>query len=227
VSDEPRGGASGPWPRGVHVTRQSIAFVILSLSACVGVSAQAAVVDRIVAVVAGQAITWSDVRAARALGLVPASATASDATIVDALVVRELMRSEVDRFSVAAPESAEVDARVAAARARLSGADAAAALDALGLSEPRLRAWIEDDRRIERYLDQRFDVAATPTDEEVVTYFQSREREFTKDGRPQPFAAVSTEVRTRLMAERRRQLIDEWVAGLRRRAVVMLAPAGV
>ena len=89
------------------------------------------------------------------------------------------------------------------------------------MSEARLRAWIEDDLRIERYVQQRFDVAAQPSEEEAVIWFQSREREFLRDGRPQPYAAVRDEVRARLAAERRRTLLDEWVAGLRRRATVV------
>jgi hypothetical protein len=208
---------------------------IVAVMVCASGAVRGQVIDRIVAVVGGQAITWSDVRAARALQLVSLpgprfAAATSDVDIVEGLIARELMRAEVDRFSIAPPDAAEVEQRLAAARARLTvtpggGTDAAAALDALGLSDARLRAWIEDDRRIERYLSQRFDVAAQPTDEEVVTFFQSREREFVRDGQPQPFAAAQADARTRLVGERRRQLIDEWVAGLRRRTAVTLIPA--
>jgi hypothetical protein len=187
-------------------------------------SAAAQVIDRVVAVVGGQAITASDLRAARRLQLVT-PADLPEALLLDRLVVREMMRTEVDRFSVAPPDAAEVEPAMEAAHARL-GPNAPAALDALGLSEARLRAWIEDDQRIARYLDQRFDVAAQPSDEEMVTFFRSREREFEKDGQPQPFEAVRAAVHTRLMAERRQQLIDEWVAGLRRRTTVTLVPAG-
>lgn len=182
------------------------------------------VIDRVVAVVGGQAITLSDVRAAATLQLVDASAR-SDAEVIDRLVMREMMRTEVERFSAPEPGSAEVDAALAKVRARL-GAGAAASLDALGLSDARLRAWLEDDLRIAKYLDQRFDVAAQPTDDEVQTWFRSREREFLKNGQPQPFEAVRGEVQARLMAERRQQLIEEWVAGLRRRTTVTLVPAG-
>jgi hypothetical protein len=200
-------------------------MVRVACVAClVATAASAQVIDRVVAIVGGQAITASDVRAARKLQLVT-PADLSEAALVDHLVVREMMRTEVDRFSVAAPDAAALDAAVAAARARL-GPDAPAALDAIGMSEARLRAWLEDDRRITRYLDQRFDAAAQPSEEEVLTYFRSREREFTRDGQPQPFEAVRAEAHARLVAQRRQQLIDEWVAGLRRRTTVTLVPAG-
>jgi hypothetical protein len=204
------------------MSRRRIIAVLLTLALAAPAAAQ--VIDRVVAVVGGQAITASDVRAVRRLQLVT-PADAGDAEVIDRLVVREMMRTEVDRFSVAPPAAADIDAATAKVRARL-GANAPAALDALGMSDARLRAWIEDDDRIRRYVDQRFDAAAQPSDEEVLTFFRSREREFAKNGQAQPFEAVRQEVHARLMGERRQRLVDEWVAGLRRRTTVTLPPAG-
>jgi hypothetical protein len=196
---------------------------------------QGVVLDRVVAIVGGQPIMASDLRAARALGLVseavaaPEAASAEgvgdDGGLLDRMVVRELMRAEVDRFSVTLADMERLDRRLAEIRVRAGGASPDAALDRLGMSRGRLRAWLEDDLRIERYLQQRFDVAAQPSDEEVRIYFQSHEREFLRDGQPQPFAAVRDDVRGRLAGERRRALVDEWIAGLRRRAVIVVVPA--
>jgi hypothetical protein len=185
---------------------------------------QGVVADRLVAVVSGQPIMASDLRAARALDLIPGAAGLDDATLIDRLVVRELMRMEVERFSTTV---ADVDPDVAArtdaeAVAKRTGE---AALAALGLSPGRLRAWLEDDVRIAHYVRQRFDAASQPSDDEALIWFQIHEREYLRDGRPRPFAEVRDDVRARLAAERRRSLIDDWIAGLRRRAVVVLAPA--
>jgi hypothetical protein len=195
---------------------------------------QGAVLDRVVAVVGGQPIMASDLRAARALGLLseavagPETASAEgvgdDGGLLDRMVVRELMRAEVDRFSVTLADIDRLEERLAEVRARMGGPSADAALDRVGMSRGRLRAWLEDDLRIERYLQQRFDVAAQPSDEEVRLYFESHEREFLRDGLPQPFPAVRDDVRARLAAERRRALVDEWIAGLRRRAVIVVVP---
>jgi len=184
---------------------------------------QGVIADRLVAVVSGRPVMASDLRAARALGLVPAAATLDEATLVDRLIVRELMRAEVERFSTVT----ETD------RLGLAGTDAAArasrldeaALAALGLSPGRLLAWLEDDVRIQQYIRQRFDAAAQPSDDEALTWYQIHERDYLRDGRPRPFAEVRDEIRARLAAERRHALIDEWIAGLRRRAIVVLAPA--
>ncbi len=133
---------------------------ILPLLACAAVavaSAQDVVADRLVAVVSGQPMMASDLRAARALDLVPGAATLGDAALIDRLIVRELMRAEVERFSTTL---ADVDRGVtgrADAEARTERAGGEAGLAALGLTPGRLLAWLEDDARIERYMRQRFD----------------------------------------------------------------------
>jgi hypothetical protein len=195
---------------------------------------EAQIVDRLVAIVGEQAITLSDVRAVRTLGLSlrgeaapPVSSEPTDETIVGKLIERELMRAEVDRFGMPQPPADVLNARVQTVRGHYPTAVAwTAALDGCGLSESRFRAWLADDWRIDQYLQQRFDAAAQPTDEEVLQYYQSREREFAVEGRPRSFEEVQDEARRRLTDARRRTLVDEWLTGLRRRTevVILLAP---
>jgi hypothetical protein len=184
---------------------------------------QTAVVDRLVAVVSGQPILQSDLRAARALTLVPGAASLDDAALIDRLVVRELMRAEVERFSTTLDIERGLPRR-ADADARLATAGGEAALGTLAMSPGRLLVWLEDDARIEQYLRQRFDAAAQPSDDDALTWYQSHERDYLRDGRPRPFADVREEVRARLFADRRQALVDEWVAGLRRRATIVVTP---
>jgi hypothetical protein len=197
----------------------------LACSAAALAPAQAVVADRLVAVVSGQPIMASDLRAARALDLVPGAATLGDAALVDRLIVRELMRAEVERFSTTLTD---VDRGITArddAEARTARAGGEERLAALGITPGRLLAWLEDDARIERYMRQRFEASAQPSDDEALTWFQIHERDYLRDGRPRPFAEVREEVRARLAAERRQSLVDDWIAGLRRRAVIVLVPA--
>jgi hypothetical protein len=200
-------------------------IVALTCAACLSAAAiQEVVLDRLVAVVSGQPIMASDLRAARVLGLVAEATALDDATLTDRLVVRELMRAEVERFSTTL---SDVDRGVAvradaAARTALAGGEAG--LSVLGLSPGRLVAWLEDDVRIEHYMRQRFDAASQPSDDEALIWYQIHERDYLRDGRPRPFPEVRDEVRTRLAGERRQSLIDDWIAGLRRRAVVVLVP---
>ena len=184
--------------------------------------AQGVVADRLVAVVSGQPIMASDLRAVLALDLVDGAAALDDAALIDRLAVRELMRAEVERFSTVTDLDRSVPvASDAASRAARVGE---AGLASLGLSPGRLAVWLEDDVRIQQYMRQRFEAAAQPSDDEALTWFQIHERDYLRDGRPRPFADVRDEVRARLVAERRQSLVDDWIAGLRRRAIVVLAP---
>ena len=185
--------------------------------------AQPQVLDRIVATVGQQVITLSDARAAVGLGLLPDSSSLPLGTVVERLVDRELMRAEIDRFGVMAPAPELLASRIEAIRKRFANPQAFdAALEAHGLSDARFRAWVSDDWRIEQYIQQRFDAASQPTDEDVLQYFQSREREFSQNGRPTRFEEIRDEVRRRLLSERRQALVDDWVAGLKRRTEIVM-----
>ncbi len=172
-------------------------------------------VDRLVATIGDQALTWRDVQAARLFGSIPPGGTDADA--VTRLVTRELMHLEVERLAVPAPIGAAVDERVSLATQRAGGPEAwARALQALGLPASRARQWIADDLRIDVYMDQRFTAAAQPTDLEVQL-----------EAAPAPgVAATATQLadaRRRLVEVRRAALIDDWVAGIRARTPVQLA----
>jgi hypothetical protein len=201
----------------------SMCVQVAEAAAMAQTQVQAQVLDRIVATVGQQVITLSDVRAAMGLGLLPDSASLPTGTVVERLVDRELMRAEIDRFGVMAPTPEMLASRIEALRKRFANQQAFdAALEAHGLSDARFRAWVADDWRIEQYIQQRFDAASQPTDEDVLQYFQSREREFAKNGRPPRFEEIRDEVRRRLLSERRQALVDDWVAGLKRRTEIVM-----
>lgn len=202
-------------------------FVLIAAFMPAVVAAQSQVLDRILATVGQQVITLSDVRAAVGLGLLPESSSESSplpiGVVVEKLVDRELMRAEIDRFGVVAPTPELLASRIEAIRKRFASQQAFdGALEAHGLSDARFRAWVADDWRIEQYIQQRFDAASQPTDEDVLQYFQSREREFAKNGRPPRFEDIRDEVRRRLLMTRRQALVDDWVAGLKRRTEIVM-----
>jgi hypothetical protein len=87
------------------------------------------------------------------------------------------------------------------------------------MTEPRLRAWIRDDYRISGYLDQRFAAAGTPTDQEILAYYNDHVDEFVRGGLSYEEAAGL--IRDRLAAERRGELIMDWLSDLRRRAEIV------
>jgi parvulin-like peptidyl-prolyl isomerase len=184
---------------------------------------QGEVIDRVLAVVAGEIITQSDVDAAIALGLValPAGADPRGAAL-DQLIERELTLREVRRYLPPEPPDLAVDARLDAVRSRFASPDTfARVLAAVGSDERRLRERVRDDLRIRAYLDERFGSVAQPTGEEIAAYYFAHPQEFTEAGRLRPLDEAMAEVRARLEAGRRAAVIGDWLAGLRRRAEVL------
>ena len=200
-------------------------FRALALVLAIGVAgsvARAEVIDRILAVVARELITLSDVTAAIRLGLVgqPGGQDAIRAGL-DTLIARQLELSEANRYQPPEPAPAQVDGRLAAVRARF--ATPAAFTETLaqsGLSEEQLRLRLRDNLRIEAYLAQRFGTNRQPSDSELVDYYRTHESEFTGPAGVRPFADVREEVRTRVAAVQRATQMADWLEGLRRRTEV-------
>ena len=168
----------------VHQLRTGV--LILALCALGAVSAgpvRAETIDRVLAVVAGQIITLSDVVAARSLGLqTPAGDADPVRAVLSRLIDRELMLAEVERYGPPEPSADAVDRELAGIRTKFSTTEGfTAALTQAGIDERHVRETVRQDLRIRAYLDQRF----SPSD------------------------------------PRRQSLIDEWVAGLRRRGDVV------
>ena len=159
--------------------RIGVALVIVTVA--IG-RARAETIDRVLALVAGQLITLSDVTAARDLGL-QTSGDASDPVraILTKLIDRELVLAEVDRYAPPEPAADAVDGEVQRVRARFGSQSAFdAALARSGIDEKHVRETVRQDLRMRAYLDQRF-----------------------------------------TSGDRRQALIDDWMAGLRRRGDVI------
>jgi hypothetical protein len=181
------------------------AFIVLAL---VGITLplRAEVIDRVMAVVGTAVVTLSDVRAAEAFGL---TSGAAPADVLAALIDRELMLGEVDRYSSPDPESGVLDRRLAQIQARFSSR----ALYEQALARTAM---------IENYLDQRFGSAAQPAPDEVLRYYRERPSEFTRAGRLAPFDEIQAATQQKLAGDRKRALVAEWLDRLRRRGQVRI-----
>lgn len=182
---------------------------------------QGELLDRALAIVGGQVIALSDVQTMLKLGLVEGGSEPDPQSVATAkLVDRALMLREVERYAPPEPPAEVVESRLALARDRAGSPDAfAAALAAGGMSEQRLREWIRDDYRIAGYLDQRFAAAGTPTDPEITAYYNEHLDEFQRGGLS--FEQAAGLIRDRLTAERRGELITDWLSDLRRRTEIV------
>src|SRR4051794_12902726 len=82
---------------------------------------RAETIDRVLAVVANQLITLSDVTAAGDLGLQSADHAADPVrAVLTKLIDRELVLAEVDRYAPAEPTASQVDLEVARVRQRFA-----------------------------------------------------------------------------------------------------------
>lgn len=182
---------------------------------------QGVTIDRLLAVVNGDVVTLSDLRAARGLRLLPGIAAMDDAAAIDALIDRRLLVAEVARYAAPDPAAEALSARRRTWEAGLPpGTDIARTLDITGMREAALTAWLRDDVRIAAHIDQRFTAAAQPTREQALTYFREHPDEFAVNGVTPDFAAVEAAVRRKLAADRRAARIAEWMATLRSRAEI-------
>ena len=177
-------------------------------------------IERTLAIVGGQVITLTDLQTTLALGLVDGVDTRDPiGSATPKLVDRLLVLREVQRYAPPEPADAAIADRLAQLRQHLSPEVFARTLEAGGFTEARLRAWIRDDLRIAAYLRQRFAAAGVPTDEDVSAYFNRRRDEFEKTNTA--FEQAVPIIRERLADERRSELIDDWIAELRRRTAVV------
>jgi hypothetical protein len=197
----------------------------LSLGAMVFAgSGEAQVIDRVLATVGGQVITLSDANAAIALGLADAGRSSDPIEgVLAALVERELMLAETNRYAAPEPDDAAVRLRLDQARRRFpSEAAYEAALGQTAMTDGRLRGIVRDNLRIEAYLDQRFAAPAQPTREEVARYYEQHQSAFTREGRLSPLEEVRAAVEEQAAAERRRLLVSDWLQRLRSRVEVLV-----
>ena len=190
----------------------------------------AQVLDRVLAVVSGQVILASDVRAFLDLGLHEQGLwnvrdrepAAREAAGLSRLIERRLALDEVNRYRQAAPPPARVERAVAAVQARFADPAAfARLLSMVGIEMDDLRQILRDDIRIDEYVADRFGRGGRLTEMELRTHYDAHRPRFLEGGEPLPFESVRDRVREDLWTERRAELVEGWIAGLLRRAEVM------
>lgn len=180
------------------------------------------VIDRMLAVVAGDLIMMSDVAAALEFGLVPVtSGEETTRLVLSQLIDRSLMLAEVERYAPPAPSAEQVDRELTRTRGRFGSDDAYRdALSRYGIEEAHLRATLRATLRLRAYLEQRF-AALAPTDDELTAYHAAHAERFARGGQVLPFGEVKDDVAQALAIERRQAMVDDWIADLRRRAAIV------
>src|SRR6185295_7534877 len=113
------------------------------------------IIDRVMAVVVGNVITLSDVKAAQDLGLVdPGRAVDPVRETLSRLIERALVLDEAERYVPPEPTPDAIENAVRGIRSRFDSDRAfAATLTRVGVSEQGLRQTLRENLRIQAYLD--------------------------------------------------------------------------
>jgi hypothetical protein len=202
------------------LARKWLASVALAAALSCAVHADE-IIDRMLAVVAGDLIMMSDVAAAVEFGLVPQT-TGPDVTrvVLSQLIDRSLMLAEVDRYAPPEPAAEAVDRELAAVRGRFASDEAfREALARFGVDESHLRQTLRANLRLRAYVEQRFS-GVPPSDEDIAGYYRTHLDRFTIGGQPRPLDDVRQDVIQSLALDRRQAMVDAWLDGLRRRATI-------
>ncbi len=186
--------------------------------------------DRIAATVNDVAIPESELRRAMAVSaLRPEAGETSDAfraRVLAALIDERLQYEDALRFGPAAPDAAEVEAALKSLRDRLAkaGKDPAAEFAAAGLTTEEVRATVERQLIIQRYLQERFrPIAFADEDRAREEYEKHYVPERQAAGLSVPsFEAVSDEMRARSQQRVFGEEVEKWMKELREKARIAI-----
>jgi hypothetical protein len=217
--------------------RVAAACLGLALLACPPALPGAEVVDRIAATVNDTAIPESEVRRAMFVsGLEPTTgetAEAFRARILDGLIEEHLEYEDAARFGPAPPDAPEIQKAMASLRDRIKaeGKDPDTEFARAGMTVDEVRASIDRQLVIARYLRERFAPIAYADEEQARAEYEKRYvPEQKAAGAPvQPFDVVAEEMRRRTSVRMFDEEVAKWLKDLHLKARVSIyrIPVGV
>ena len=175
------------------------------------------VIDRIVAVVEGEIITLSDIRAERTLREVLGEQIArNDSEILDELIDQHLIHPQLETFTRVDPSEEELNARMAEIK------------DRKGLPEPTIREALKEHIHTQRFFDQKFREFVMPTPDEVRKYYEDV---FVPAAKSKglspipPLAEVEGGIRSNIVEEKSAKQIEAWLKQTRKTAKIEIVPS--
>ena len=179
--------------------------------------------DRILAVVSGHVILASDVRAFLEFDLINVDRDAdAEHQMLEKLISRRLTIEEVNRYQVGLQSNDRIEYDLALLENRFeTKEDFTTALGNSGLIYDDLVQILQDDARVEIYIDERFGMDRDVEETELRAYYELKTDEIVENGRQLAFQEARDVVRDRFLSEEREARVDEWLATLFRRSEVI------
>lgn len=197
----------------------------MTLAASVAV--QAAVVDRIAAIIDRQVVTVSEITQLASIRLIPRQSGQTEEEyrreILEVLIAQALRFRDVERFGAPDVTKDAIEARLLEMQRRFaSPADFQAAVARSELTLDEVRALIKRQMQVEAYIQQRFAPLIGVSNDEISTYYRTTwsQQRRTRGLAVPALSDVRNEIRDQLRAERLQTEIDKWTAQLRARTNV-------
>lgn len=204
--------------------RESLSTILLACALSASV-----VLDRVAVIVGKQVIKESDIlrdlRVTDFLNRQPADfSAAAKRKAADRLVEQMIIRDEIRRGAYAQASASQVDAmlkQIRDQRAGGSGARLQQELARYGLTDDQLRAQLQWQFDVLKFIDQRFRPGVMVTDENVKTYYDQHraalERQYPQT---KTYEAMEPKVRELLEGQQLNQEFDRWLDAERKRAAI-------
>ncbi len=202
------------------------AALALAVALVVG-PASAVLLDRIVAMVNDDVISWSDLIRYRDFSLRAGplrDAGGSEEArkeLLNALINDRLLLAEAKRFETENPTPSKVDHGVEEVM-RLCGGEATfeSRLKALGMSPADVRAQASDDLLVNTFIDQRINFFVFVRPEDIAAYYEDHAGSF-PGKTPEETTSQIEEILKRQIAEKR---LTDYLDTLRAKAVIRINP---
>ncbi len=186
------------------------------------------VVDRIVAHIEGDIILESQVRELAALQQLIEGHAEADDQLLSELIEQWMVQTEATDAHFPAPAASEIDRELARLAAQFPSADAyAARVRELGLSNSEIRALLERQIFVERYLDYKFRPSVQIETPAIESYYQNELLpELARKNQPAPqLADVQEQIRELLVQKGISELTAKWLDETRSRLKIERIPA--
>ncbi len=208
--------------------RLLLAVLVLS------VAARAVIIDQIAITVGNQAITQGEITrdiqlSALVSGEKPRETLESRRKAAGRLVEQALVRAEINFGSYPQVSPADVDQAYSATERSLGGSAAlAATLKQYALSPADLRAYLQWQLALLKFIDLRFRPAVQVSSEDVDKYYRENVlAQSDKGSTPASLNDLRDQIQQKLTGERVDQQVDEWIKRARSRTAIRYIDAGL
>lgn len=187
------------------------------------------VVDRIVAVVEGDIITWSEVRELGRLQQLIEGRSASEAQLLTQLIEQWIVNTEARAARLPRPTEAEVQRELhRLERQFATPKDYQERLRQVGLTATAVRRFVQEKLYLARYLDYKFRPAAQVSSAQIEEYYRTElTRQLKARGQPvPPLETLEEQIRELLVQRQINERAERWLNEARARLKIERPSAG-